>query len=231
MTDSIFGNQAPTNSEVPNPQAPVPEDHPLVGPGKKYATLDKALEALTASQQHIATIEAENRDLRVKADGTVSVEQVHATVQELLAQERATHMPAVVDEATLSGLLDRKLADTRAQETRKSNQAQVVAALTGKYGDKAEEMFTKKAEELGLSVATLNEIAATSPKAALEYFGAAKTPVGVSHSSGSINTSAFNTNVQLPEKPKSPMSGGTTKDIHASWEYAKAKVLSGQGGQ
>lgn len=231
MTDSIFGDNTQTNDAVPNPQASAPADHPLVGPGKKYATLDKALEALTASQQHIATIEAENRDLRVKADGTVSVEQVHATVQELLAQERATHKPAVVDEATLGGLLDRKLAETRAQETRKSNQSAVATALKDKYGDKAEEVFTRKAEELGLSVATLNEIAATSPKAALEYFGNPKAPAGLIHSSGSINTSAFNTNVQLPDKPKSPMSGGTTKDISASWEYAKAKVLSGQGGQ
>lgn len=229
MSDENLFNTTQTNDGVdPQPQAPVLPDNvkDLVGPGKKYATVEKALEALGHAQDHIARIEAENADIRARAESALSVEQVHETVQELLKKERETRAPVSVDEAALSGVLDRALTQREAAKIAKDNANAVVGALSGKFGEKAQEQYELKAKELGLSVADLNELSKKSPKAVLGYFGIADKAPAVAKSHGSLNTAALNTGAQLPEKPKSPMSGGTTKDVQAMWDYAKKKVLS-----
>lgn len=226
--ENIFGNEAPTNGEVAVPpiQSNLPDSvKDLVGEGKKYATVEKALEALAHSQSHIAKLEAEARERAAQLEQVVSVEKLHETVQELLAKERETHVPAAVDEAALSGLLDRALTAREQAALAKHNQDQVVQALKAKYGDKAQEVYETKAKELGLTVADLNASARKSSKAVLAYFDA-KPASGPAKSSGNINTEAFAHTKPLPEKPKSPMFGGTTKDINNMWEYAKAKVLN-----
>lgn len=227
MTDENLFNPVQTNDGVEPPQAPVLPDNvkDLVGPGKKYATVEKALEALVHSQDHIARIEAENADIRARAEAALSVEQVHETVQELLKKERETRGPVSVDEAALSGVLDRALTQREQQKIAKENANAVVGALSGKFGEKAQEQYELKAKELGLSVADLNELSKKSPKAVLGYFGISEKAPVVVRTHGSINTTALNNNSPLPEKPKSPMSGGTTKDIQAMWDYAKKKVI------
>lgn len=229
--ENIFGNEPPTNGEVvPQPPAVVLPDSAkeLVGPGKKYATVEKALEALVHSQEHIARIEAENAEARARADSALSVEQVHETVQELLKKERETRVSGTVDEAALSGVLDRALTQREAARVAKENTSAVVGALSGKFGEKAQEQYEQKAKELGLSVQDLNELAKKSPKAVLAHFGIAEKASSVSRTHGSINTTALSNVKQVPEKPKSPMSGGTHKDVMNMWDYAKAKVQNPQ---
>lgn len=230
--ENIFdgaGNPTPNQPAGEQPAAPVLPDSvkDLVGPGKKYATVDKALEALVPSQEHIARLEADNKLLREKSEGALSVEQVHETVQELLRKERETRSPVSVDEATISGLLDRKLEEKTKLATQKENVASVTSALKAKFGDKAQEAYESKAKDLGLSVADLNNLSKTSPKAALELFGVTPKAGSVSHSRGTINTDSFS-NVQRVDKPaKSAMGGGSTGDLMASWNYAKSQVNSG----
>ena len=61
-------NAAPTTVSIPD------NVKDLIGEGKKYATLEKALEALGHSQAHIAKIEADNAELRAKAEKAVDSE-------------------------------------------------------------------------------------------------------------------------------------------------------------
>lgn len=231
--ENIFSSAAPTNDGGDPAQSPpaLPDNvKDLIGPGKKYASVEKALEALGHAQSHIANIEAENKSFREKQAGQLTLEEVNKTVQDLLAAERATHIPAVVDEATLSGLLDRKLAQKTAADLKVANQTSVVEAMRAKYGDKAQEMYETKAKELGVGVAFLNDVSAASPKAALELFGLVPKASSVPKSSGSINTDALNQTPAADAPPKSPMFGGTSKDIQASWDYAKQQVLKRNNG-
>lgn len=225
--ENIFDNTStdPQNVVVPPNQPTLPDSvKDLVGPGKKYASVEIALEALAHSQNHIAKLEQEARERAAQLEQVMSVEKVHETVQELLKKERETHVPATVDEAALSGLLDRALTQREQAALAQKNQDAVVSALRAKYGDKAQEVYEGKANELGVSVADLNLMARKSSTAVLTYFDV-KPVSGVPSRPGStINTEAFVHNKPPVEKPKSPMYGeGSIKD---SWEYAKQRVMN-----
>lgn len=232
--ENIFnddGTTKPPVGEVQPPTVILPDNvKELVGPGKKYATVEKALEALVHSQNHISTLEQEQRLLREKAEKALTTEQVYETMQELLRKERETLAPVSLDEATLSGVLDRKLEERDTAKVQKANVDAVTSALKEKYGDKAQEVYDAKAKELGVGVGFLNSVSKQSAQAALELFGLKpKAPSGPAHVRGSINTEGFNNVQRAVDKPtKSPMSGASTKELMGAWDYAKHKATNGE---
>lgn len=232
MTDevTIFGEGAtPTTPEgtAPAPLALPDSVKDLVGPGKKYATVEKALEGLAHSQNHIATLETENRTLREKTEKALSVDQVYETVQELLAKERMTSAPTAVDEATIAGLLDRTLTAREQAAAKKANVETVKAALKDKFGDKAEESFKAKAAELGVGVGFLNDLAAASPKAVLEYFGTKPAASLPPRTSSTVNTDALSATPRPPGTLPSVMAGATTKQVTSVWAELKKRRMEG----
>lgn len=222
MTDStIFTEgQTPADGEAPTPPVAIPDTvKELIGEGKKYATVEKALEALGHSQAHIAKIEKENADLRGQAGG-VSQEQLLQTVQELLAAERATHGAATasVDEAALASLLDRKLQERQAAEEAQRNVATVKKALQDKYGEKAEEHYKATAEALGVGPKFLNDLVAKSPAAASKLLGLEPgKPSAGSVTKGTVNTAALSNQVVTQPPKKSVMRGASTADMIEEW--------------
>lgn len=230
MTEATIFDAPPTppsDQGAPPPPAIVLPDSvkELVGEGKKYATVEKALEALAHAQTHIATIEQDNRTLREKVEGAMSVEKVYETVQELLSKERPTGA-APLDEASIASVLDRKLTEREQNARRAANVESVKQALAGKFGDKASEQFRAKAEELGLSVQTLNELAATSPKAALEYFGVKPNSVP-GRPSSTVNSEALQTRPPEQRPAKTVMGGATSKEVTAAWQTIKERYTKG----
>lgn len=225
MTDESIFDDGVTQPNIEQPaelKIVLPDSvKDLVGPGKKYATVEKALEALTPSQTHIQKLEQELKELREGQQHGVDMETVYATVQDLLAKERETRVAPVVDESSLAGVVDRALtaAQQRAQATQ--NVAVVKDELRKKFGDKAGEAFKAKAEELGVGIAFLNDLAARSPKAVLEFFGGKPNASARTHSS--INTEALNTRPQPPVEGKSVMNGASAKEVDAAWARIKAK--------
>lgn len=228
--ESIFEGQTPADGDTqPQVSTPTLPDSvkELVGPGKKYATVEKALEALAPAQSHIATLEAELKELRAKAEGVVSVEQVYATVQELLEKERRPAVTPALDEASLTGLLDRTLTAREQAAAKQQNIETVKSALTDKFGDKANEQFKAKAQELGLPISALNDLAAKSPKAVLEYFGV-KPSGAPARTSSTVNTAALSTRQPDAQPLKTVMAGATTKEVTAHWNEIKERVLKGE---
>lgn len=226
MTDeSIFdGDQTGNGIEQAAPLTVTLPDNvkDLVGPGKKYATVEKALEALAPSQNHIANLERELKELREGQQGGVDLDTVYATVQDLLAKERETRVAPTVDESSLAGVVDRALtaAQQKAEATR--NVAVVKEQLTKMFGDKVNEKYKAKAEELGVGVAFLNDLAARSPKAVLEFFGG-KPNASPARTHSSINTEALNTRPQPPAQGESVMNGASTKKVTDAWQRIKSK--------
>ena len=232
MTDSTIFNDDGTTPNQPvveaaKPTITLPDSvKDLVGEGKKYASVEKALEALAHSQAHIATIEADNKVLREKAEKALTTEDVYATVQELIKKESETRSPVVVDEGMIAEMLDRRIAAQRERETTEANVAAVRKALRDKFGDKAEEAYRSRAAELGIGVEFMNGLAAKSPAAVLEYFGVKPNAASVpARTSGSLNTDAL-ANIHQPQKPvKTVMGGATTKDVTNAWLEAKKRVM------
>lgn len=226
--ETIFGGNGGSDQgsqTPPTPQAPQLPDNvaALVGEGKKYASVEKALEALPHAQEHISRLEVELAELRKANEGSRSAEEVLRAIQELKEKPQTPAGAALsADDITnlVAPLLDKTLAARDAQAKAASNAAEVTKALSTKYGEKAEEQYKAKAAELGISVKRLNELASESPKAVLAYFGT--TPAQPAPTQGGVNTTGFQSQ-QPPAKPKSVMYGASTAEAVAAWRAAANK--------
>lgn len=218
-----------------DPQTPVVETPPvaptltlpdsvaaLVGEGKKYATIEKALEALPHSQEFISKLEQENRELREASTKAVSREELYATVQELLKAE-ATKPSGGLDEQGVKALLDRTLLEREAKRVVTENEGAFKKAMAEKYGDKAKDVYLSEVGKLGMTAEAMDALARTNPKAALKLFGIDAAPSATPRPTlpGGVNTTALATQHQQPQKPKAIMYGASTKDIVAEWNRHK----------
>lgn len=221
MSDSIFdgdGTTLPAPSTPPSPPALPDHLKELVGEGKKYATVDKALESIPHAQAHISKLEQEMAQLREKVAEAAAVDEVYKKLMDSMNKTGEATPPTVagLDEASVLALLERREAEAVA----KANVSRVKDALVGKYGDKAEEVYKAKAQELGVTPQFLNEVVRKSPKAAEELFGIKGKEIPSGTTTGSIRTDALNDN-RPPAKPKTVMGGATTEDVIAAWRAAK----------
>lgn len=223
MSDETLFAETTTTTEVaavPQTQQPsLPEEvMALVGTGKKYATPEDALRSVPHAQAHIARLETEMQELRERAAQAKAIDDVYeALTSRQQSEPMATTIAPVVDERFIDAVLERKLEEQKRAEEKRVNLGKVKDTLTAKFGDKAPEVFKKKAEELGINEGFLTDLAAKSPVAALELFGAnAKEKVATAVPSGSINPQAFVQN-QQPAPPKAVMAGASTSDLLNAW--------------
>lgn len=227
MTDTTLFADAPATTDAPAQAQTQPPSLPeeltaLVGTGKKYATVDEALKSVPHAQAHIARLEEEAQQLRERAAQARAIDEVYeALTSRQAGEQQATAQAPLVDEKFIDAVLERKLEEQRRSEERKANLGKVREALTSKYGDTAADVFKKKAEALGINEAFLTDLAAKSPVAALELFGAnAKERATTAVPSGTINPQALAQNQQaVASKPV--MAGASTSDLLNAWRAAK----------
>lgn len=188
---------------------------------QKYKDVATAIAALQHSQDHVRNLEAENA--KFKAEGTKA-----ASIDEVLQQLKSTNNNQTeqtgspeLDVDQLQGITLDTIKRYEAQKQEASNQAKVVEALTGKFqsADKAKEAYAAKAAELGMPVDLFNKMAATSPKAVLNYFDV-KTKAQPSSIEGTVNTDALQQIVQPVQAKKNIMYGASTSDIVNAWRAA-----------
>lgn len=226
-TETIFnGETPPTEAAAPSTVALPTEVVELVGEGKKYRTAEDALKALPHAQKHIQTIEEENARMKEELGK-------RKTAEELLEEFKLSGIqPASADkqpsapvdvEAIVASVLAKKDAQTTAQK----NISVVVNTFTEAFGDKTkgEEMYNKVAEESGLSVAALNQLAATSPEAVMRLAGITKKQETIPGKvQSTVNAQAFG------DKPQGELSarlkpGASTKDMVNAIKVAREKVI------
>jgi hypothetical protein len=223
MTEqALFAEGTATTETTASPQTTQPslpeEVMALVGAGKKYATPEDALKSVPHSQAHIARLEQEMKELRERAAQSKAIDDVYEALTSRQQNEQpVTASAPIVDERFIDAVLERKLEEQRRAEEKRVNLGKVKDTLVAKFGDKAPDVFKKKAEDLGINESFLTDLAAKSPVAALELFGAnAKEKVATAVSSGSINSQALVQN-QQPVLPKAVMAGASTSDLLSAW--------------
>lgn len=225
MSENIFdanGQETPPVVEAPKPPVLPDSLKDLVGEGKKYATVEKALESIPHKETHIDRIERENAELRQKMAEAVAAEEVYKKLTESFNPQGGVTPPASgLDEASIVSLLDKRLAEKEAERIATQNVNKVKEALVGKYGDKAQEMYEAKARELGVGVQFLNEVVRRSPKAAEELFGITPKERGGAPSTPGINTTTLNNRPAAPKPARGPLSGG---DLLSAWRAAKPET-------
>ncbi len=145
-----------------------------VGEGKKYKTAEEAIASIPHAQSHIAKLEADNKTLREQQQA------IEAKLAALLANQTPTSgvtapAPQVGTAATtvdVEALVAQALVKQQALTQAQANSSKVAAELKQLYADKAESAYVAKAQELGLAVEDLNNMAAKSPQAVLTLFKA-----------------------------------------------------------
>jgi hypothetical protein len=225
--DTIFDNKEPITAPVVAPvQDPV---HELVGEGKKYATVEKALESITHAQAHIATVEEDNAALKAQlAEANLAITKA-TSLDEVLSkisaskEEPVTLAPTIDPQAITQAVLDQlQVADQAKVE--QANSAAVVTKLQEKYGEKAEEVYRSMATKVGLSVAQLNALAGKSPMAVLAYFEQVKSEE-TKAPTGTVVTSSLD-GTPLPKEIENPWSNKGGVDL---WREIKKETNAKYG--
>jgi len=174
MTNDIFNKEGEATSKPATPPTGG-DDKPsfdFIGEGKKYATTDDALKSIPFAQQHIATIEKENAELKKRLDDSSKLDEVLDALKSSgdtgMGQEDVTEQTGQPDiKETIRTVLRQEQIENVARE----NVAVVDSKMKEIYGaDKAAGVVEDKANSLGLTVEDLQQIASRSPTAFFEMF-------------------------------------------------------------
>lgn len=175
----------------------------------KYDSIEKALDALKASQEHIQRLEQEAAErnnsvqsLEEKAKRAEELEEVIRKLSEQNKPQTETVTPSTegLNEQQISELVRRELDTVRQTDAAVNNLKKVDQTLRDKYGEKAGEVVRKKAQELGTTLEELKTLSAKNPNLVLTLFGTSSTTVNPSTSSTGLPSNSQAANLQRPEK-------------------------------
>lgn len=190
---------------------------------------EAAAKKISSADEHIQRIEAENAELRARAEKALTEDQVQAKIEEALQKLNASKPESRSEEPTSSfdpeklSTAAREAALQALQEEREKEQAMAAkqtqeqlfketqARLAAVYGDKIDEAI---AEKTGIPLADALQMAKhpTQSKVLLKALGIDEKSKPSLSPSGSVNTVSLGRTSQ----PKSPFEGKdriTNKDI------------------
>lgn len=203
----------------------------------KYENIDKALDALKASQDHIKRLEAENAtdkqkmtELTEAANRAAELEETIRTMTTNQNNSNSAEKPQVdnndkggLSEEKAAELIKKLLNENKQVDAAVQNVKEVNDKLTTKFGDKAPEIIDAKAKELGVTKQQLKELSATSPAMVLALFGGStNSPLPTT---SSVNTASMKTVVSpdLKRPEKSVLSGTGATDANRAELMRKIK--------
>jgi hypothetical protein len=130
-------------------------------------------------------------------------------------------------------LVQKILNQNKTESNRDTNTKSVTKALADKYGTEAEKEFYGKAEALGMTQEAFNDLAATSPKAVLAFFGDIKQDTSLTKGTQNVNHSFQKppNSGKVDKSEKSVMAGASTRDLVAEMNRHKTAVYAKHGVQ
>jgi vacuolar-type H+-ATPase subunit I/STV1 len=205
----------------------------------KYDSVEKAIEALSHSQTHIRTLEAESKvkddliqSLKTEAEKANSLESViqQLTNEKTSTEQQATPQTSGLTEQHVLDLVKRSLQEQKTTEVAVNNVKTVNDKLVNKYGEKASEVIQNKAKELNTTPEALKNLSASNPNLVLALFGdKASTP---SPSVSSVNISGQPTpsnEIKRPEVSILSGRGATLNNQIDLMKQIRAKVYAKHG--
>lgn len=185
----------------------------------KYESVEQALDALKASQEHIRKIETENQTLMARATEADALKQALDEIKGKTMNEGKldgnTNVNSGLSEEAAAKLIEAKLKEKEELTRLTQNFQTVNDHLIQKFGtpEEASKAVKAKAAELGLTLEQLKNLSASAPNAVLAYFGEAKK----APTSANISTISLPNNPQLepitaPEKSLLSGPGATTRN-------------------
>lgn len=224
--ETVFGQQTPAGETSPAPAVTLPpEVTEFVGTGKKYADVNVALQSIPHAQKHISTLEAE---LQAAKDELAK----RRAAEELVEELRKNGLPASSQPApenplspeVVAQMVSQTIERREAETVAKTNISKVTSAFYQAHGkEHAEAKFVELAQSSGMSVASLNRLAAEAPAVVLRLAGLDKAPTpSTVHLSSGVNTEGFQ---QKPAELSARVGKATsTKDFVQAWRNAGEKI-------
>ena len=152
----------------------------LIGEGKKYGTIQSALDSIVPAQAHITKLEAERTalELKPKEEATSPILTASDLESVLTKMQQPVAAPASVSADDVSSLLKTELASieaTKVEAAQKlqadTNEATFIAKMKEMYGDTAPAAYDKLAQEANTSTAELDALIRTNPTLVLKSLG------------------------------------------------------------
>lgn len=238
MSDQeMFSNETTNqNSETPNTSQSNPFADQLSGIKNengepKYKDVETALNALTQSQQHIKTLEAEKatqgQELETARQDLAKMGSIDDFVKKISPNTAPTNPPETPEVSSLSeekvvSILEERMRAGQEAQTQDANLKSVIAQLSQIHGDKASSFIKQKAVEMNTTPQDLEDLAKTNPAMALAALGGgAHSPTQPSRGTTIPPVTSPNDN-PMPKWEKGIARGGlTNKEIIARMEEAK----------
>jgi hypothetical protein len=231
MTDqSIFNNDEQSTpaeaSQSGNEQASAADQ--LLGAivnseGKqKYASVEDALKATAAAQEHIRRLEEENTTFRQEVEKSTTLQSVLDAMKPREESEPVAPTSSI-GEDDVAQLLEGMLNKRETEATAKANVSKVTSAFVEKHGVEAEAKYYESASALGFTNSEINELAARNPAAVFKMLGIDDKPAPVANPLRS-SVGAGNLSDNKPQQPTfNPFQGGVSPSVEA---FRKSKALT-----
>ncbi len=190
------------------------------GGEQKYATVEKALEALKVSQnEYIPTLktslEASQEKIKHLEEQLAEREALSEVVEKLTSgkpSDDGTPTKSGVTEETVLNLIKSYEQTSKTEAVLAQNGERVANTLTEKFGEKTRDVVAAKAKELNITPSKLGEMAKESPNVVLQLFNEGPVKAGPTSSSIQMPLSAPDTNEPLTPPEKSLLVGATAKE-------------------
>lgn len=181
MSDHDAFSKANSEKDTPSDQGGEPSAAPnsaepnlqigseFIGEGKKYATVDDAINSIAPAQEHISNLEKEMGELREELTKRESAQEI---LNRIDASNSGKDTPSAgLDKEAVAQLVNETVSQRDTQRVLDANKSEVNDKLTTIFKDKAGEVVSNKARELGVSVEYLQSTAEQSPKAFYQIMG------------------------------------------------------------
>jgi hypothetical protein len=203
----------------------------------KYESVDKAIDALIHSQEHIKKLEEERERERENLSKMQAQEERLRELENTfksLSEKKTESAPNTtareeVDSAKLEDLISKTLADRQVKEATVKNINTVSDILSQKFGDRVIEVVTAKTKELGITVDRLKEMAGESPNLVLTLFNEKPRTSPSSSIESSVRLPLNQKQaIERPKLDKPLMSGAPTSAVVNAWkasaDYTKKRL-------
>lgn len=220
--EPVVENPVPITPAIP------PEVVEFVGEGKKYKSMEDALKSIPHAQTHIQKLEEELAAQRMELEKSKAMEELLKEFKQQNAGTPSTE-PQIQQQPNesvdIDQVVEKALARKEAERAAQANANAVISAFRDAFGDEGKAKYEKLAEETGLPLASLNNLAKTAPEAVLKLAGLTKKVGGsVPHSTSTVNSSAVPNGGEASAKVK--MVGASSKDVVQAWRNAGVKAAN-----
>lgn len=191
---------------------------------QKYGSVEDALKATAAAQEHIRRLEEENTTFRQEVEKSTTLQSVLDAMKPREESEPAAPTSSI-GEDDVAQLLEGMLNKRETEATAKSNVSKVTSAFVEKHGVEAEAKYYESASALGFTNSEINELAARNPAAVFKMLGIDDKPAAVANPLRS-SVGAGNLSDNKPQQPTfNPFQGGTSPSVEA---FRKSKAATNE---